>query len=88
MGDALDQLRPVDQFAYFRSRKAAVKASEALEAAGFVVSQKRAGFRTSVIATRSEILDDESVDSFLNLVITIVESNGGSYDGFGGGVVA
>jgi hypothetical protein len=87
LGDALEQSRQIDHVAYFRSRNAAARAASTLESHGFSVSQARSGFRTAVSASRDDALTDASVAAFLNLIVPIVEENGGKYDGFGGGVV-
>jgi hypothetical protein len=87
LGDDLERPRPVDQNASFRSARAAGRAAEAFEKAGFTVSQTRSFFRTELQASREESLSDENVVAFLKLVIPIVESNGGTYDGFGGAIV-
>ncbi len=71
----------------FRSRKGAASAASQLEAHGFTVSQAGSLFRTSLSASRSEPLADANVETFLQLVIPIIEDAGGSYDGFGGDVV-
>ena len=87
LGDVLTAPRPLDHVAYFRNAKSAAVAADAFEASGFAVSQKRSLFRVSLTATREEALDDENVEAFLRHVIAIVEGAGGTYDGFGGGVV-
>ena len=88
LGDALEVSRPVDQNAYFRSAKSAALVTQELESHGFAVTSTRSLFRTHLSATRDESLKDESVDAFLRLVVPLIESNGGTYDGFGGPVVA
>lgn len=83
LNDDLLVPREVEHFAYFTRRGKAMSAADELTVAGFTVATGRRGFKAFVHASRSEPLSDDSVAGFLWEVITIVEKNGGSYDGWG-----
>jgi len=87
MGDVLAKPRSIDHAAFFRHRRDFVQACRDLEAIGFTTAVESKRFQNSISATRDEALDDENVINFLSVVIKIVESNRGIYDGFGGDVV-
>lgn len=87
LGDRLDQPRELDHFAYFRRRKDAEHAAEALRSQGFSVEVGRRGLRSSVEAHRDDVLTDDNLHAVFELVIGIVVAAGGEYDGFGGTIV-
>lgn len=78
--------RPVEHFAYFRRRGAAVSAATELQALGFDVIVERRGLTIMLQATREEVLGDHAVSAFLAVVVPIIEGAKGDYDGWGAGV--
>lgn len=85
--DDLTASRSVEHFASFRRRAAAETAAEALQAAGFEVVIGRRAFKTMLEATRAETLGDGDVEAFLTVVVGVIESSGGDYDGWGALIV-
>src|ERR1700759_5339578 len=83
MGDDLTRARPVEHFVYFKRKKHALNAANALVERGFDVSTDRDRLKAVVCATRPEDLTDENIQRFLGEVIGTVESHGGDYDGWG-----
>jgi regulator of RNase E activity RraB len=47
------------------------------------VSTSREGVKTAVCAERAEPLTDQDVERFLGEVVSLIESHGGHYDGWG-----
>ena len=88
LNDALSAPRAVEHFAYFKRRGNAETAAQELSSAGFAVALGRRGFKTALQATRDESLGDDEVARFLQEAISIVERNGGEYDGWGAAVAA
>lgn len=88
LNDVLSTPRAVEHFAYFKRRGNAEAAADELAAAGFTVGLGRRGFKTVLQATRSESLGDDEVAQFLREAISIVERNGGDYEGWGASVEA
>ena len=87
LGDDVARPRDVEHFAYFASADAARRAVEQLERAGFSGSTYFSGDRSSLMAVRSDAVDEESARAFVREVDTIVEAHGGHYDGWGAPVV-
>jgi hypothetical protein len=87
LGDRLETPRQIDHTAYFRSRKKAEVAGAELESRGFSVALTPGILRSLVEASRDDALTEPDVARFLTEVVTVVEANGGTYDGFGGPVI-
>jgi hypothetical protein len=86
LGEDFTSPRPVEHFAYFRSRRFAAAAADDLRSRGFTVAIHRRGLRLILVATRVETLTDASVATFLTEVIGVVEARKGDYDGWGANV--
>ncbi|WP_193752707.1 ribonuclease E inhibitor RraB [Microbacterium testaceum] len=86
LGENFTAPRPVEHFAYFRSRRSADAAADDLRSRGFTVAIHRLGLRLILVATRVETLTDASVATFLTEVIGVVEARKGDYDGWGANV--
>ena len=87
LGDDVARPRDVEHFAYFPTADAAQRAVEQLEKAGFTGSTYFSADRSSLMAARSDAVDEESARAFVREVDAIVEANGGHYDGWGAPVV-
>jgi hypothetical protein len=88
-GDQVTQPRPIDHLAGFRSRTAATAAAAELTAAGYRID----GLRRRLLTVWLEFSAMTAVDhvtaaAFTREVVGIVERHGGSYDGWGGFLVA
>src|SRR5665811_988162 len=82
MGDNLQIAREVDHNAYFRKKPAAIAAGTALAALGYTFVVRRSRFKWDLGAHKSESLDGDNPNRFTDEVTKIVESNGGTYDGW------
>ena len=85
-GDALDQTRLVDHFAYFPSRVHADQAAAALRAAGFTtddVNEKEGGEAFSLQFHRDDRLSQDRPDEFVAEILDVILPLDGSYDGWG-----
>lgn len=87
LGDNLIRPRSTEHLAAFRNRADAERAAAALEERGFTVLLARSLWRVLLQAVRTDTLTEQSVTSFLGVVVSAVEANGGKYDGFSGEVV-
>jgi hypothetical protein len=88
-GDQVSRPRPIDHLAGFRSRSAATAAAQDLTAAGYRID----GMRRRMLTVWLEFSAMTAVDhitaaAFTREVVRIVERHGGSYDGWGGFLVA
>lgn len=86
LNDDLRTPREVEHFAYFAHPGRAESAAHELAAAGYTVELGRRGSETILRAARIQPLSDELVAQFLGEMVTIVERNGGDYDGWGAAV--
>ena len=89
LGDRVHQLRPIDHLAGFRSRRAATAAGEELVAAGYRVD----GLYRRLLTVWLEFsamtaVDHATAAAFTREVVGIVNRHGGTYDGWGGFLVA
>lgn len=73
----------MEHFAYLKRKRRAAAAADVLTARGFKVSISRTGLSTALRAERPNSLNDQDVRHFLDEVVTVVESNGGEYEGWG-----
>ena len=88
-GDVVTEPRPIDHLAGFRSRSAAMAAAEELAAAGYRIDGLRRRFLTVWLEfSAMTAVDHATAAVFTREVIGIVERHGGSYDGWGGFLVA
>lgn len=87
LGDDLIRPREVEHFAFFPSMNAAEVAAEEFASAGFSVTSHDAGDHITLLAVRSDAVDEEAARSFVREVAGIVEAHGGQYDGWGAPVV-
>ncbi|MGY1847273.1 MULTISPECIES: ribonuclease E inhibitor RraB [unclassified Blastococcus] len=89
MGDQVHQPRPIDHLAGFRSRRAAEAAGEELVAAGYRIDGLRRRFLTVWLEfSAMTAVDSDTAAAFTREVVGIVDRHGGSYDGWGGFLVA
>jgi hypothetical protein len=88
LGDDLAVPRLVDHFVVFKKKAAVREAAEAYAERGFDIQTFPALLSTTVQASRLDALTDENVSAMVHEVVGIAEAHGGSYDGFGGPVVA
>ncbi|MGY1719390.1 ribonuclease E inhibitor RraB [Blastococcus sp. SYSU DS0552] len=89
MGDQVHQPRPIDHLAGFRSRRAAEAAGEELVAAGYRIDGLRRRFLTVWLEfSAMTAVDSATAAAFTREVVGIVDRHGGSYDGWGGFLVA
>lgn len=89
IGDQVHQPRPIDHLAGFRSRRAAEAAGEELVAAGYRIDGVRRRFLTVWLEfSAMTAVDHDSAAAFTREVVGIVNRHGGTYDGWGGFVVA
>lgn len=89
MGDQVHAARPIDHLAGFRTRKAAEAAADELVAAGYRVD----GLYRRLLTVWLEFsamtpVDYETAAAFTREVVGIVNRHGGTYDGWGGFLVA
>lgn len=87
LGDQLDQPREVDHLLYFRRRRNAKAAAQALASAGFHVSVQPGLRRSALAASRVDALTDADVARLTHELVAVAQAHGGYYDGFGGIVV-
>jgi hypothetical protein len=89
MGDQVHEPRPIDHVAGFRSRKGAQAAGEELVAHGYRIDGLRRRFLTVWLEfSAMSAVDHVTAAAFTREVVGIVNRHGGSYDGWGGFVVA
>ncbi len=89
IGDQVHQPRPIDHLAGFRSRRAAEAAGEELVAAGYRIDGLRRRFLTVWLEfSAMTAVDHATAAAFTREVVGIVNRHGGTYDGWGGFVVA
>ncbi len=89
LGDRVHEPRPIDQLAGFRTRKAAEAAADELVAAGYRID----GLYRRLLTVWLEFsamtaVDSATAEAFTREVVGIVERHGGTYDGWGGFLVA
>ena len=88
-GDQVHQPRPIDHLAGFRSRRAAEAAGEELVAAGYRIDGLRRRFLTVWLEfSAMTAVDHATAAAFTREVVGIVNRHGGTYDGWGGFLVA
>ena len=89
LNDRLGTPREVEHFAHFSKRRQADAACAELETRGFVCTVTRMGIgKIDLVATTVADVTPETTDRLSTVVFTIVASNGGNYDGWGGTVLA
>ena len=89
LGDQVHQPRPIDHLAAFRSRKAAEAAGEELVAAGYRIDGLYRRWLTVWLEfSAMTAVDHATAAAFTREVVGIVDRHGGSYDGWGGFLVA
>lgn len=89
LGDRVHEPRPIDHLAGFRSRKAAEAAGEELVAAGYRIDGLRRRFLTVWLEfSAMTAVDHATAAAFTREVVGIVHRHGGTYDGWGGFLVA
>jgi hypothetical protein len=89
LGDQVHAPRPIDHLAGFRTRKAAEAAGEELVAAGYRVDGLfRRWFTVWLEFSAMTAVDHATAATFTREVVGIVNRHGGSYDGWGGFLVA
>jgi regulator of RNase E activity RraB len=89
LGDQVHELRPIDHLAGFRSRRSAEVAGEELVAAGYRIDGLRRRFLTVWLEfSAMTAVDHTTAAAFTREVVGIVNRHGGTYDGWGGFLVA
>ncbi|WP_346619662.1 ribonuclease E inhibitor RraB [Blastococcus montanus] len=89
LGDQAHEPRPIDHLAGFRSRKAAEAAGGELVAAGYRIDGLRRRFLTVWLEfSAMTAVDHDTAAAFTREVVGIVNRHGGTYDGWGGFLVA
>ena len=89
LGDQVVAPRPIDPQAGFRSRRAATAAGAELVAAGYRVDGLHRRFLTVWLEfSAMTAVDSATAAAFTREVVGIVNRHGGSYDGWGGFLVA
>ena len=89
LGDQAHAPRPIDHLAGFRTRKAAEAAGEELVAAGYRIDGLRRRFLTVWLEfSAMTAVDHVTAATFTREVVGIVNRHGGTYDGWGGFLVA
>lgn len=84
MGDRAEVPREVDHVAFFKSKDQAAQAARELEQAGFTITDtRRRLLRIVVEFKRVDAVDHATAATFTRQVVPIIESHGGSYDGWG-----
>ncbi|MGY2064887.1 ribonuclease E inhibitor RraB [Blastococcus sp. SYSU DS0619] len=89
LGDQVHEPRPIDHLAGFRTRKAAEAAADELVAAGYRIDGLRRRFLTVWLEfSAMTAVDHDTAATFTREVVGIVDRHGGTYDGWGGFLVA
>jgi hypothetical protein len=88
MGDRVQEPRPIDHLAGFRSKRSAIAAAEDLEAAGYRIDGMRRRLLTVWVEFSKETaVDHASAADFTREVVGILDRHDGAYDGWGGFVL-